>query len=39
MKHVQASISTRKDGENSFLQCGSPGKLPYNAVLTCEETL
>ena len=27
MKHVQASLSARKDGENSFLQCGSPVKL------------
>ena len=27
VKHVQATLSARKDGESSFLQCGSPVKL------------
>ena len=27
MKHVQAFLSARKDGERSFLHCGSPVKL------------
>ena len=31
MKHVQACLSARKDGESSFLHCGGPVKL----VQTC----
>ena len=27
VKHVQASLSARKDGESSYLLCGSPVKL------------
>ena len=32
VKHVQACLSARKDGESSFLHCGGPVKLVQNCL-------